>query len=231
MNYRNLIIAGFIIILAGCSPKATEGYTVVKVVEVEQVGIYTYLLVKEKGPEYWVAVPTMDANPGETYQYQGGLVMEKFHSEELDRTFDKVIFLEGLYPAISSANRASGVREGTEQFSHEGMVKIEKSDVKIESGEGAITISELFSDPKAYEGKTIRVTGEVTKFNSAIMDRNWVHIQDGTEADGKFDLTATSSETFVVGSKVTLEGILTLDHDFGYGYTYDVLLEKATAVQ
>ena len=64
--------------------------------EVEQVGSYTYLLVKEKGPEYWVAVPTMDATPGETYRYQGGLVMEKFFSEELDRTFDKVIFLEGL---------------------------------------------------------------------------------------------------------------------------------------
>jgi len=63
------------------------------------------------------------------------------------------------------------------------------------------------------------------------MERNWVHIQDGTEFEGKFDLTATSSETFEVGTQVTLEGILTLDHDFGYGYTYDVLLEKATAVR
>jgi len=32
-----------------------------------------------------------------------------------------------------------------------------------------------------------------------------------------------------VGQVVTLEGILALNRDFGYGYNYAVLLEKATA--
>ena len=107
----------------------------------------------------------------------------------------------------------------------------EKSDIKVETVEGAITIAELFSDMKKYEGKTVRIVGEVTKFNAAIMDRNWVHLQDGTEYEGKYDLTATSMESFTVGSKVVLEGKVTLDHDFGYGYSYELLLEKATAVK
>ncbi len=231
MIIRNLFIAGLILIMAACNPGSSGEYTTVKVKEVEQVGTYTYLLVKGKGPEYWVAVPSMDASPGETYQYQGGLVMEEFYSKELDRTFDRVLFLEGLYPEVSSSETDRTAQEDPGEFSYENMVSIEKADVRVEAVEGAITIAELFSDPGAYDGKTIRVTGEVTKFNAAIMDRNWVHIQDGTEFEGKFDLTATSSETFEVGTRVTLEGILTLDHDFGYGYTYDVLLEKATAVR
>ncbi len=63
------------------------------------------------------------------------------------------------------------------------------------------------------------------------MELNWVHIQDGTEFEGKFDLTVTSTESFKVGSVVTLEGVLALNKDFGYGYSYEVLLEKATAIQ
>lgn len=231
MFVRNLIVAAIILLLTACGSKQEDGFITVKVKEVEQVGTYTYLLVKGKGPEHWIAVPTMDAHPGESYQYQGGLVMEKFHSEELDRTFDKVLFLEGLYPAINRSEQGRQAKEGAEDFSYERMVTIEKSDVKVEAMEGAVTVSDIFSDPGSYEGKRIRVKGQVTKFNAAIMERNWVHIQDGTEFEGKFDLTATSSETFVVGTTVILEGILSLDHDFGYGYSYEVLLEEATAVE
>jgi hypothetical protein len=103
--------------------------------------------------------------------------------------------------------------------------------VHVEKVEGAVTIAEIFADPGAYEGKSIRVKGEVTKYNPAIMERNWVHLQDGTEFDGKFDLTATSNESFEVGTVVILEGILALNLDFGYGYSYEILLESATAVQ
>jgi len=56
-----------------------------------------------------------------------------------------------------------------------------------------------------------------------------VHI--GTEFEGKYDLTVTSLERFVVGQVLTLEGILALNRDFGYGYSYEVLLEEATLVE
>lgn len=233
INVKNIFIAGLILIMAACSNSTTDGFTTVKVKEVEQVGNYTYLLVKAKGPEYWLAVPSMEATPGESYKYQGGMIMQEFYSKELDRTFDKVVFLEAIFaensepPAPATQASPHGGMQGASQGSK---VAVEKADVQVEAGQGTITISELFSNPESYEGKTIRVKGEVTKFNPAIMDRNWVHLQDGTEFEGKFDLTATSQESFKVGSIVTLEGILALNLDFGYGYMYELLLEKATAV-
>jgi FtsP/CotA-like multicopper oxidase with cupredoxin domain len=232
MNERIIIIAGLILVFVGCTNNTGDGLTTVKVIEVEQVVNYTYLFVKGKGAEYWVAVPTMQASVGETYQYQGGMVMEDFYSKELDRTFEKVVFLEALFTETGSSDQESiPVEHGSQQVDYEAMVSIEKSVVEVEAGEGTISIADLYADPGAYEGKTILVKGEVTKFNAAIMQRNWVHIQDGTEFGGKFDLTATSMESFEVGSIVTLEGILALNKDFGYGYSYEILLEKATVVQ
>lgn len=223
---KSLIFAGLFLLTIGCSSNNTgSGLTTVKVLEVEQVANYTYLLVKAKGPEYWIAVPTMAAQPGETYQYQGGMLMEDFESKELERTFDKVLFLEALY------SESAGAQQAVQEVTPGSQVNAEKSDVKLESVEGAVSIGELFSNPGSYEGKSIKIRGEVTKFNAAIMDRNWVHLQDGTEANGKFDLTATSAESFMVGSVVTVEGVVTLNQDFGYGYSYEILLENTTEVK
>lgn len=237
---KNLIFAGLILMIAGCNSNPTSEFTNVKVKEVEQVGSYTYLLVKAKGPEYWLAVPSMEVKSGETYHYQGGMLMTDFYSEELDKTFDEVIFLEAIFsgnagsgPENKNNSETMGLLDShqSQGVDYGNMVTIEKTDVQVEVVEGAITISDLFSDPGAYEGKTIRVRGEVTKYNAAIMELNWVHLQDGTEFEGKFDLTATSIESFEVGTVVTLEGILALNRDFGYGYSYELLLEKATAVK
>ena len=223
---KSLIYVGLFLLVMGCTNNNSgSGLTTVKVLEVEQVANYTYLLVKAKGPEYWIAVPTMAAQPGETYQYQGGMLMEDFESKELDRTFDKVLFLEALY------SESAGARQEVQEVTPGSQVNAEKSDVKVESVEGTVSIGELFSNPGSYEGKSIKIRGEVTKFNAAIMDRNWVHLQDGTEANGKFDLTATSTESFMVGSVVTVEGVVTLNQDFGYGYSYEILLENTTQVK
>jgi len=223
---KSLIYVGLFLLVMGCTNNNSgSGLTTVKVLEVEQVANYTYLLVKAKGPEYWIAVPTMAAQPGETYQYQGGMLMEDFESKELDRTFDKVLFLEALY------SESAGARQEVQEVTPGSQVNAEKSDVKVESVEGTVSIGELFSNPGSYEGKSIKIRGEVTKFNAAIMDRNWVHLQDGTEANGKFDLTATSKETFMVGSVVTVEGVVALNQDFGYGYSYEILLENTAQVK
>ncbi len=212
MNVRIFLLAGWMLALLGCNNSSFSEFTTVKVQEVEQVGSYTYLLVKpKKGAEHWVAVTSMEAAPGETYHYQGGLLMEDFHSNELDRTFESVLFLDAIYPG--AAPESGGARtemagqdgqmpsmeqtdipmHGTSQGDTPGSrVVAEKSDVRVERAEGAISIGELFSDPAAYEGKKILVTGQVIKFNPYIMDRNWVHLQDGTDHQGKFDLTATT---------------------------------------
>jgi len=97
----------------------------------------------------------------------------------------------------------------------------------VTKSQGGITIGELFANKKDYDGKTVRIRGKVVKVNSNIMGRNWVHLQDGTSAGDKFDLTVTTNESVNVGDVVTFEGVIALDKDFTAGYVYDVIMENA----
>ena len=112
-----------------------------------------------------------------------------------------------------------------------GPAQTTKINISIEAGEGCIKISDLFANKKSYAGKSIKVKGFVTKFNPEIMGKNWIHIQDGSEYDGDFDLTITTASQVSVGETLTFEGTIALDKDFGYGYKYDVLLEEAKIIK
>ena len=76
-------------------------------------------------------------------------------------------------------------------------------------------------------GKKVRIRGQVVKFNANIMGRNWLHLQDGTGAAGTNDLTITSAATVNVGDTILAKGVVTTNKDFGFGYKYDVIIEKA----
>jgi hypothetical protein len=112
-----------------------------------------------------------------------------------------------------------------------GPAKTEKIGESITPCEGCIKISDLFSDLKSYSGKEIKVTGKVAKFNAEIMGKNWVHIQDGTEFEGEYDLTVTTSNTVAVDEIVTFKGKIVLDKDFGYGYKYKILMEDGVLLK
>lgn len=114
---------------------------------------------------------------------------------------------------------------------HAGQVTIEKMNVTVEPCEGCITIAKLMEGKKSFAGNSVKIKGIVTKFNPSIMGKNWVHIQDGTEFEGGFDLTITTDGLVAVGETVTFEGKIALDKDFGYGYTYAILLEEAKVVK
>lgn len=109
-------------------------------------------------------------------------------------------------------------------------VAVEKIDVKVDACKDCIKISDLLENKKTYSGKTIKVTGKVTKFNPEIMGKNWIHIQDGSEFQSGFDLTITTDQKVAVGDIITFEGKIVLDKDFGYGYVYNVLMEDAKPV-
>ena len=108
---------------------------------------------------------------------------------------------------------------------------ITKADVKVEPCADCITIGRLLADKKSFSGKTIRVKGQVTKINEQIMGKNWIHIQDGTDAEGAYDLTITTAQTAAVGEIVTFEGKIALEKDFGYGYFYKVLMEEGQIIK
>lgn len=61
------------------------------------------------------------------------------------------------------------------------------------------------------------------------MERNWIHLKDGTKND--FDLVVTSDTFVPEGSIITVKALVSLNKDFGAGYTYDLILENGTITQ
>lgn len=114
---------------------------------------------------------------------------------------------------------------------HQAQAVTVKADVKVDPCADCTTIGRLIADKKSFSGKTIRVKGQVTKINEQIMGKNWIHIQDGTETEGIYDLTITTDQTAAVGETVTFEGKIVLDKDFGYGYFYNVLMEEGQIIK
>ncbi len=198
-------------------PQQPEIHTVV-VQEVIQATSYTYLKVKDNDAEVWVAIRKAQIQPGETISYANPMEMRNFTSKELQRTFDKIYFIGAFKKgdASSPATAAGQTKPATD-----------KKEISIEPAQGGISIGELFSNKDTYADKIVIIKGQVTKFSASIMRRNWVHLQDGTEADGKGDLTITTQDEAAVGDVVTFEGKITLDKDFGAGYKYEVIMEEA----
>ncbi len=223
----------------------------VVVQDILQASEYTYLHVKENATDEWLAVPTIQAKAGDTYYYEGGVEMKKFESKELNKVFESIILLEKINtepkssatvasdnkaytsPAPSdqpSSNQPSADQNGSAPSSETYKRKAtpaEKKDIKIPIAKGGISISDLYAKKDSYAGKTVTIKGQVTKYTPGVMNKNWIHIQDGTDFSGKFDLTVTSDKEASVGDIVTLEGKIALNKDLGYGYFFDVIMEDA----
>ncbi len=90
------------------------------------------------------------------------------------------------------------------------------------------SIAELYQEKEQLKGKQVKLQGKVVKVNNGIMNRNFIHLQDGTGKKGSNDITVTSQQTAHVGDEVTVVGTVTVDLDFGSGYVYPVIVEKAT---
>jgi hypothetical protein len=190
--------------------------------EVLQTTSYTYLHSDEKGKLKWLAIPKMEATAGETYYYQGGVEMGEFKSKELNRTFDSILFLDG----VISPDIVEGGKTVVTKSSDKSKTADTKLNEVIEPAIGGITIKELFINKVKYAGKVVKIRGKVTKFNSQIMGINWIHLQDGSGNSGEFDFTATTADEVNVGDVVTVEGKITLDKDFGSGYFYKIIMEN-----
>jgi len=198
--------------------------------EVLQTSNYTYIRAKESNMEFWLAVAKMDAAVGNTYYFTGGLLMTDFESKELKRTFKEILFVDRISsdPSVTEMNANS---QNSQVVTTGSAIPVEKKEVKIKRAQEDITISELYENKKSYAGKKIKMKGEVTKFSPGIMDKNWIHLQDGTDFSGKFDLTLTTDQEVKVGDIITVEGTITLDKDFGYGYFYEVIMENAKIIK
>jgi hypothetical protein len=90
------------------------------------------------------------------------------------------------------------------------------------------TIEQVYAEKEALKGREVTVSGKVTRVTNDVMERNFLHIEDGTGGEGSNDLTVTSRQTAQIGDRITATGTLGVGRDFGAGYSYPAILEQAT---
>lgn len=180
---------------------------------------YTYLRLDTPDGEIWAAVAQAPVEVGAQVVVQSPMVMTNFESTSLDRTFDSIVFGNlGGSVAPTAAARTAPVETG-------GAISVDPSEA-----EDAHTIAELYEQQAELSGRTVTLRGEVVKYNPGIMGRNWIHLQDGTgdAGAGTHDITVTTMDATAVGETIEIQGVVTLDKDFGAGYRYAVIVEEAS---
>ncbi len=186
---------------------------------------YIYLRISTSKGEVWAAVPTAGVEAGATVTVSNAMPMGRFESKSLNRTFDEVYF-GTLTPADGAAGNPASPHGGGPPPPAAPVVvgKVEKA-----TGSGARTIAEAWADKSALAGKTVTIRGVVVKYNSGVMSKNWIHLQDGSgdAAHGTNDISVTSLDTTAIGATITITGTVQTNRDFGAGYKYAVMVEDA----
>lgn len=195
--------------------------------EVMNTEKYSYLNVTEGEDQYWIAISKRPVEIGATYYYRGGLMKKNFYSKEHDKVFETVYLVSNIQqqPMASASGGASGSAVDRALNKIQGNALVDDGPIEVNHTEGTVKLSELFGNMAKYDGQTIQITGKVVKVNPMIMNRNWLHVQDGSGED--LDLTITTAENIPLGHVVTLEGTIALNKDFGAGYRYDLIMEGA----
>jgi hypothetical protein len=204
--------------VANLAPNAHQ----VKAEEVIQTPMYSYVRVSEEDKDYWVAINRVEIKTGETYFWSRGMEMNNFTSKELKRTFPSILFVEDFTdkPITTSAQVPPTSMAGKQ-------IPAESAGISVPKAEGGVTIAELYAGKTSFSGKPVTVRGQVVKFSGGIMNKNFVHLQDGTKDGDKYDLTITTLDSVTKGDVVVFQGTVTLNKDFGAGYFYDLILENA----
>ena len=209
---------------AATAPASIKG----KVLEVKDVETYTYLLLKTGKGEIWAAVAKAPVKVGSEVTIENVSMMANFESKTLKRKFDQIAF--GSLAGSGTAAHAPGgdmaaVHSGVGKAADVGDVKVAKA-----TGPDARTVAEVVGKRTDLKDKTVVVRGKVVKFTPGVMDKNWIHLRDGTgsAADGTNDIVVTTKDETQIGAVVLVKGVVHTDKDLGSGYSYKVLIEEAT---
>ena len=215
------LLLAFILISCDSGNKPAEnlpaGYHGVVVKEVLNVEKYSYMRVEENDKEFWIAATRMDVKEGDVLYFSKSMEMKNFTGKDLNRTFDSILFVEDLSKTVAQQPKV---------IEHPKVNNTPREQLTVEPLKNGSTIEQIYAKKAELAGKTVRVRGMVTKYNPGIMNMNGIHIQDGTGKE-HFDLAVTSKDTAEKGKLVVVEGIVTLNKDFGSGYSYDLIIENA----
>jgi hypothetical protein len=199
------------------------------VVETMNAAGYTYVQVDTGSERIWAAAPEIQVKVGDQVVIPQGMPMRNYHSKTLNRDFAVVYFVGSILDKTGGTLvKGTGMPPGHPPTATSSTPPpIDLTGVK--KADGGVTVGELYAKKAALSGKEIALRGKVVKFNAQIMDKNWLHVRDGSgDGDGRTnDLTVTTDATVKVGDTVLIRGKVILDKDFGAGYKYDVIVEDA----
>lgn len=194
-----------------------------KVLETMDAGGYTYARLDVGGKEQWYAVQQCVLHQGDAVKVPANaMAMHDFESKTLNRKFDTIYFAQALEPAGASSAPAAHAAAKTPPAA------APQTEVKdIAKAEGGVTVAEIWAKGAAGAGEEVTLRGKVVKYNGGILGKNWLHVRDGSGAEGSNDITVTTSDEAKVGDIVLVKGKVQKDRDFGAGYSYALLLEDA----
>ena len=217
-----------------------------KVLQTLNSGGYSYInLQKKNGEKIWLAVKETKVTVGDQMSFLEGLVMKNFESKTLKRTFDSIVFSNGIIPqskpetvktapkdlSVPTIPQGDGPRKNktVELGSKSAVPSKGKIAVTKAKGSNAYTVEEIYKKSAKLDKKIVVVHGKVVKASTGIMKKTWIHIQDGTgsQAKGNHNLVCTTKGSANIGDIITVSGTLAKNRDFGYGYKYDVIIEDA----
>jgi len=196
------------------------------VVETMNAAGYTYVQVDTGSEKIWAAAPEFKVAVGDAVVVPEGMVMPNYESKTLQRTFDNILFVDQI---LIGGEMPEAAAQGDMPEGHP-KVEADASSAGVELGDIAKaknTVGEVLGAKDSFADKDVTIRGKVVKYNAQIMGKNWIHLQDGTGAQGTNDLTITTASEAKVGDTVLVTGKLILNKDFGFGYKYDAMIEDA----
>lgn len=198
---------------------------------------YTYVQVESNAENIWLAGPKTTITQGGSIDVNTRAPMRNFHSKALDRDFPVIYFVDSYSgnavqsaPAQTSASTATmDIPAGNQPVTDIKSLVAKNLDLKtpVKRAENGQTIAEIYANKHELSGKLVKVRGKVSKFTANVMNKNWIHIIDGS---GENDLTVITDQLVKPEQMIVIEGTVLLDKDFGYGYFYELLIDNAKVV-
>jgi uncharacterized protein YfiM (DUF2279 family) len=222
---------------AGSAAGADAGTIRGAVAETMNSGGYTYARLTAAGKDTWIAGNEFPVTVGDQLTAAVDMPMENFRSRTLNRNVPIIYFVRevalngktlttaaggGSMPALAGSH-GGGEAMAADEPGEPALI------AAVPAVPGSVMIADVWAKRAALSGKPLVLRGQIVKVNLAIMGTNWYHLQDGSGVvkDGTHDLVVTSAAELNAGDIVTVNGTLTTGKDFGAGYSYEAIVERA----
>jgi len=222
-----LLLIGIVPVWA--SPKFDGSPFLGEVLESVNAGTYTYVRLKTEDGDVWAATMLSSYPKGTKVQLHDPMLMTNFQSKAMGRTFDEIIFASAISTETGGLVNPAQQMGAAHKSAATADSKVPVAKVSKAPGPNGRTVAEVYAQVAKLNGQPAAVQGTVVKFSADIMDRNWIHLRDGTGSavDKSNDLIVTTKQAAKVGDVVVVSGTVKTNVNYGSGYAYPVVIEGA----